>query len=65
MANVERISAEDARRAVTSGRALLVCAYEDDAKCRQITLEGAIPFSQFKARAGSLPKDQEIVFYCA
>jgi hypothetical protein len=65
MATVDRISAEDARRAVTSGRALLVCAYEDDAKCRQIALDGAMSFSEFRSREASLDTEQEIVFYCA
>jgi hypothetical protein len=65
MATVERVSVENARRAATAGRALLVCAYEDDAKCRQVALEGALSFSQFKAREGALSKEQEIVFYCA
>jgi hypothetical protein len=65
MATVERVNAEDARRAVTAGRALLVCAYEDDAKCRQMTLDNALSFSQFKAREGALDKGQEIIFYCA
>ncbi len=65
MATVERISAEDARRAVTSGRALLVCAYEDDAKCRQMALDGAISLSEFKSQEGGLGTEREIVFYCA
>lgn len=65
MATVERVTAEDARRAVTAGRASLVCAYEDDAKCRQMMLDGALSFSEFRARAGRIPRDQEIVFYCA
>jgi hypothetical protein len=65
MATVERVSVENARRAATAGRAVLVCAYEDDAKCRQVALEGALSFSQFKAREGALSKDQEIIFYCA
>lgn len=50
---------------MTAGQALLVCAYEDDAKCRPITIERALAFSEFKARAGTLPKDQEVIFYCA
>lgn len=62
---VDRINADDARRAVTSGRALLVCGYEDEAKCRPIMLEGAIPFAQLAGREGSLDKDQSIIFYCA
>ncbi|HWP35875.1 MAG TPA: ArsR family transcriptional regulator [Thermodesulfobacteriota bacterium] len=65
MATVERVSAQEARRAAAAGRALLVCAYEDDTKCRQMALEGALSFAQFKAQEGALPKDREIIFYCA
>ncbi|HEY8370458.1 MAG TPA: ArsR family transcriptional regulator [Thermodesulfobacteriota bacterium] len=64
MATAERIGPEEARRAVESGRALLVCAYEDDAKCREMALEGSLTFSEFRAREGSLDRAQEIVFYC-
>jgi len=65
MADVERISVEDARRRVDAKRALLVCAYEDEAKCRMINLEGSISLTSFQARLASLPKTQEIIFYCA
>ena len=65
MAEVPRISAEEAREHVQGGRALLVCAYDDDAKCGQMRLEGAITMSELRQRLGSLPKNQEIVLYCA
>ncbi len=61
----ERIDVEEARRRVNTGDALLVCGYADDAKCDQIRLEGAISLTQFETRAASLPKDREIIFYCA
>jgi hypothetical protein len=61
----ERIGVEEARRNVTAGEAVLVCGYEDDAKCARIRLEGSIAFRQFQTQAGSLPKDREIIFYCA
>jgi hypothetical protein len=61
---IPRISVEDARREVTAGRALLVCAYDDE-RCRQVPLEGSIPVSALTARAATLPKDQPIIFYCA
>lgn len=44
---------------------LLVLGYDDEASFRMYRLEGAIPFSEFQARAGALPRDQELVFYCA
>jgi hypothetical protein len=65
MAEVTRIGVKDAYQHVLAGQAFLVCAYEDEAKCRQIALKGSIPLTQFASRAPSLPKDQEIIFYCA
>jgi hypothetical protein len=60
-----RISPQEAREKVTSGVALLVCGYDDEDKFREIQLEGAISFAEFKSKLPSLPKDQEIIFYCA
>ena len=65
MAGIERISAADARRAVQDGGALLVCAYDDEAKCASMRLEGAVSLREFRDTLPSLPKDREIVFYCA
>ena len=61
---VERVDVEKAREAVEAGRALLVCAY-DDAKCARMRLGGSITVRELEQRAASLPKDQEIIFYCA
>jgi len=63
--DVQRISVGDARRKVQANQALLVCAYEDDAKCRMVNLEGSIPLTSFQSRAAALPKNQEIIFFCA
>ena len=60
-----RISPQEAREKVTSGSALLVCAYGKDQKFRYYHLQGAISFREFKSRLDSLPKEQEIIFYCA
>jgi hypothetical protein len=65
MAEPERISAEEVRRKVKSGQVLPVCAYDEEERFRSAHLEGAISFPEFEARLPSLPKDQEIVFYCA
>lgn len=65
MADIERISVEDAHRKTGANQALLVCAYEDEAKCRAISLEGSISLTDFQTRAASLPKNQEIIFFCA
>jgi hypothetical protein len=63
MADIARISVEDARRDAVAGRAVLVCAYDDE-RCRQVALEGSIPLSALAARAATMPKDQPIIFYC-
>jgi hypothetical protein len=63
MADVERITAQQARAKSKSNQALLVCAYEDEAKCRMVNLEGSISFAKLQSRVGSLPKTQEIIFY--
>jgi hypothetical protein len=65
MDGIDRISVEDARKKVQANQALLVCAYEDDAKCRKLNLEGSIPLTSFQTKAASLPKNQEIIFFCA
>jgi hypothetical protein len=63
MADIERISAQQAHAKAKANQALLVCAYEDEAKCRMLNLEGSISFTSFKSRVQSLPKSQEIIFY--
>jgi rhodanese-related sulfurtransferase len=64
MAEPERITPEEAYQKLKNGKALLVCAYEDDAKFKMMQLQGAISLSEFKAKLPSLPKDGEIIFYC-
>ena len=65
MPDVERISAEDAHRKVQNGQAMLVCAYDDEAKCATMRLEGARSLREFRGALPSLPKDRDIIFYCA
>jgi uncharacterized protein (TIGR02284 family) len=63
---VQRITAQDARRRIEPSRgALLVCAYDSAEKFRENHLAGAISLDDFKLRVDSLPKDREIIFYCA
>jgi rhodanese-related sulfurtransferase len=64
MSHAEKISPYDAHIKVAGGSALLVCAHEDS-KCCDMLLENAILLSELKARENSLPKDQEIIFYCS
>jgi hypothetical protein len=63
MADIERISAQQAHTKTKSNQALLVCAYEDEAKCQRLNLDGSISFTSLQSRAASLPKTQEIIFY--
>jgi len=63
MADIKRVTAQQAHAKIETNQALLVCAYEDDAKCRMFNLEGSISFTSFKSRVQSLPKSREIIFY--
>lgn len=63
MSAPKRVSAQHVHDQLQSGNALLVCAYESDAKFQQTALEGAIAFSEFQRRKASLSRDMEIVFY--
>jgi hypothetical protein len=60
-----RMSPSEARKKAVSGRALLVCAYDDSDKFKKNHLEGALSFSEFLSRLPALDKSQEIIFYCA
>ena len=65
MAEPKRIPVNEAYQKVKSGRALLVCGYDDEAKFKMMCLEGALSLKEFEARIPKLSKDQEIIFYCA
>lgn len=64
MAQYERISAEQALLDVDRGDAILVNAYDDDAKWRKTSVEGAVSLMEFE-RGGAPPRDKTIIFYCA
>jgi len=63
MTDPVRISAEETRQKVSSGSALLVCAYEDEQKFQKNHLQGAIALGEFIAHLPSLSKAQQIIFY--
>lgn len=65
MSNIPRISPRETRERVKAGTALLVCAYDDEDKFKTVRLEGALSLSELREREKSLPRDQEIIFYCA
>ena len=64
MAEPERISVQEAREKVQSNAALLVCAYDDEQKFSKMKLEGAISLASLESRMSTLPKEQELIFYC-
>ncbi len=64
MAEIERISVQEARDKVRSNAALLVCAYPDEEKYKKMRLEGAISLQDLESRAATLSKTQELIFYC-
>jgi rhodanese-related sulfurtransferase len=65
MSEPARLTPEEIYDKVQSGETLLVCAYDDEAKFRRLHLQGAISLGEFKSLLPGLPKDREIVFYCA
>ncbi len=60
-----RITPEEARQKVQHGDALLVCAYDDQERCRNLHLEGAMDMQELQEKLPELDKEQEIIFYCA
>ena len=62
---VVRVSPQEAYAQVTAGKALLVCAYENEKTCSTIMLERAITLKEFQGRLAGLKKDQPVIFYCA
>jgi len=65
MAEPKRISVKEAYQKVKSGKALLVCGYDDKTKFKMMRLESALSLKEFETRLPKLSKDQEIIFYCA
>lgn len=61
----KRIDPATARAHLARSNALLVCAYEDRARCRSLHIEGAIDLAELRAQEAKLPRDREVIFYCA
>jgi rhodanese-related sulfurtransferase len=61
----KRIDARQAHERVQSGDALLVCVYDSEEKFHRNHLEGAISWQEFQSQENAVPKDREIIFYCA
>jgi hypothetical protein len=64
MAEIDRVSPAETHEKVSSGQALLVCAYADAERCKKLHLDGAISFQEFESKLAPIRKDQEIIFYC-
>lgn len=62
---IARIAPGEIYPRVASGDSLLVCAYDSEETCRSMRLAGSIFLEEFRQRRSQLPKDQEIIFYCA
>jgi rhodanese-related sulfurtransferase len=65
MAEAERIDPQQAHHDMQANHALLVCAYESQEKFENNHLEDALSLDEFNAQADSIPKDRELIFYCA
>ena len=65
MSEPVRISVNEARQKITSGQAILVCAYDDAEKFKKNKLERSMSFSEFLSKVPTLDKSQEVIFYCA
>lgn len=61
--DIERIGPEETREMVKAGQALLICSYSDN-RCESILLEGALLRGELNDQISSLPKDQNLIFYC-
>jgi rhodanese-related sulfurtransferase len=63
---IKTISANNAHELLrTDPAAVLVCGYEKEDDFRQNDLEGAISLSEFRRRMDTIPKDENVIFYCA
>jgi hypothetical protein len=45
--------------------AVLICGYDDEAKCRSIQIPGSLSLRELNDRLPSFGQDKELVFYCA
>ena len=64
MAEVRRLGAQETRERCLSG-SRLVCAYESEEDFKKNHLDGAISLNVLNNLVPQLPKDNELIFYCA
>jgi hypothetical protein len=61
---VPRVTPREVRERMASGAEVrLVCAYDDEEKCKELALQGAVPLTELEGR--DLDPSAELVFYCA
>jgi len=65
MSEAKQIDSFQARERMEAGGALLVCAYETEAKFKKTHLEGAVSRPDFNSRYSPPAQGQEIIVYCA
>ena len=63
--DIPRVTPAEAQDRAAGGKGLLVCAYEDEARCSEDPLAGAITLQDFRDRARDLPRMTPLVFYCS
>lgn len=59
------VNAQEARKQIEQGDALLVCAYDDEEKCSKLNIDQAMPMSRFRDKLDDIPKSRPLVFFCA
>lgn len=63
MAQPTRVLPSAMRERLNIG-AVLVCAYDDEERCRPIRIPGSITLKELESRLDTLSWDRELVFYC-
>lgn len=63
MGQAKRIDPATAHQKTESGEALLVCAYDDEQRCRGLHLKNSIHLNELQGKLAEIPKDKEIIFY--
>ena len=63
MVQPTRILPSNMRERLNSG-AVLVCAYDDEERCRRMKIPGSITLQELESRLDTLSWDRELVFYC-
>ncbi len=56
MGQAKRVDPGETRRKVEAGEALLVCAYDDEEKCRQLHLQGAMDLKELEEQTRGNPQ---------